>query len=639
MRLGSPSFFRLCLAGSALGTVGMFSPANAATFRPTYTQADAIATAAPSQSVTFNVYLPLRNQDKLTALLARQQTVGSADYHKWLTPAQFGAQFGPAQGTMDAVRNELVAAGFSVTAQARALKVTGTAAMVSRAFGAQLTMVRGADNAVHTVAMSGLKMSPTMVSAGAQIIAFANRRYVMHTHSQRVDGVNPENRYGPTGAYWFTDLKQAYGYPASNAMVSVNGTQTPLDGTGVTIAALMSSDILDTDIKAQFRHEKYAARATGPLPVVTHEYLAGAVPGVLTGAFDEASLDTQQETGGAPGATTILYDIPDLSDQSISQGYAAIDEINEADVVSSSFGECESFYQPAYNGGVDYSYIPALYHQLFAQGNAQGITFLVSSGDESGKECPSLPYVYGGPTAHFTAGASSPAVDPNVTAVGGTNLVTVAANTLNSAYKKENAYVDPLNPIDPYGLGVPVYGGFWGAGGGPSVMFAKPDYQSSVHTVSTMRSTPDVGMQVGGCPGGGEAILPCDGGKKAINGNGNSERSAVAVYIEGNAYGFIGTSVASPEFASALALMVELHGRQGNVNPYLYALSAQQAAGTLASPAFHVDIPGWNGVHPNSYPDPTFNYTVGLGTPYVASLIGAPAGTPLAGAPQSPSNP
>jgi subtilase family serine protease len=633
MSIASKTLLRLCLAGSAL--TAFAAPAGAAALAGAYSAADVIAQAPAGQAVSFDVYLPLRNKDGLQALLARQQTAGSADYHKWLTPAQFGAQFGPDAATMRAVMGALAAHGFTVKQMARGVHVTGTAAMAKEAFGTELTVVRGSDQQTHVVALGGLKLPAALSHAGARVLAFANRRFTMRPHSVVAFNVNPENRYGATGAYWFTDLKQAYGYPAGNATVTVGGVNQLLDGTGTTIAALMSSDILNKDVHDQFKHEKFDAHSASLIPVVTHEYLAGAVPGVLTGAWGEASLDTQEETGGAPGAKTILYDIPDLSDESVSQGLAAIDEINEADAVSFSAGECEAFYTAAYNGGVDYTYIPQLYAELHAQGNAQGITFLVSSGDESGKECPGTPYVYGGPTAHFTAGASSPATDPNVTAVGGTNLVTANKGTLDSAYRKENAWVDPEYPWDPYGLGIPVSGGYWGAGGGPSVIFAKPDYQT-VHTVSTMRSTPDVGMQVGGCPGG-IGILPCDGGNKAINGAGNRQRSAVAVYIGGNAYGLIGTSVSSPEFASVVALMVELHGRQGNLNGFLYNTGAAQYAGGTA--AFHATIPGWNGIHPNSYPSPYYNYTTGLGTPIVAALIGAPAGTPLAGRPQSASNP
>ncbi|MEA9878712.1 peptidase S53, partial [Xanthomonas campestris pv. raphani] len=55
--------------------------------------------------------------------------------------------------------------------------------------------------------------------------------------------------------------------------------------------------------------------------------------------------------------------------------------------------------------------------------------------------------------------------------------------------------------------------------------------------------------------------------------------------------------------------------------------------------AFHRGIPGNNGVVNNDIPlTGTYNYTVGLGTPVVRLLIGAPDAAP-AGVPRSPSNP
>src|ERR1700753_2829628 len=73
-----------------------------------------LSDAAVSMPVHFDVFLPLRNKDKLDALLKAQQDPKSSQYHKWLTPAQFGAQFGPDKATIEKVANSLIARGFSV---------------------------------------------------------------------------------------------------------------------------------------------------------------------------------------------------------------------------------------------------------------------------------------------------------------------------------------------------------------------------------------------------------------------------------------------------------------------------------------------------------------------------------------------
>ena len=55
----------------------------------------------------------------------------------------------------------------------------------------------------------------------------------------------------------------------------------------------------------------------------------------------------QQVLGGAPGSNVTLVSIPDLSDQSIMDGYTAIVDANTYDIVNSSFGGCELEYTPA----------------------------------------------------------------------------------------------------------------------------------------------------------------------------------------------------------------------------------------------------------------------------------------------------
>ena len=133
--------------------------------------------------------------------------------------------------------------------------------------------------------------------------------------------------------------------------------------------------------------------------------------------------------------------------------------------------------------------------RFFAQGNAQGITFVASSGDQGGLLCPTANYGTSGANPTFVPGVSTPADDPNVTAVGGGNLVTTATSgSLNSAYVRESAFGDPQAPYDIYGLGQNVSGGYWGAGGGVSPLFAKPLYQVLAKTGSSRwRTLPDVG--------------------------------------------------------------------------------------------------------------------------------------------------
>ncbi len=607
---------------------------------------EAVARAEPGRPVAFDVVLPLRNRDKLEGFVAALHDPASPSYHHWLTPAQFGLRFGPDAAAVERVAASLRSRGFTVTAQTRSLHVTGTSDQVERNFGTRLLLGRTPEGVTHIMGESALRLPAEFTQSGAQIFSFSP--HVAHTHAAITGKVDPANRYSETGTYWFDDLKQAYSYPSVQATVTVGGKVKPLDGTGVTLGVLMSSDIFDSDIAAVFDHENWSAISGKPDPVLAGRVYVNGGATTASPALDEASLDTQEELTGAPGASVILYDIPDLSDGNIFAGYVTIIEANTVDLVSSSFGECELEYTAKYNHGTSQLGILQAYHELFLQGNSQGITFLASSGDSAGKECPSVSYYPDLGNGVFLKGVSTPAADPAVTAVGGTNVITgYNQGTLDSPYVGENGWSDPEIPYDPFGTGTTASGGDWGAGSGYSAIFAQPSYQTLVNTGSTTaRSVPDIGMQVGGCPGGISKLrhVPgkgefCNGLDNPRDGNGNSQRSAVVVSIAagngGGFYGLIGTSVSSPELAGATALLIEQKGRMGNLNTYIYGLAAKQAAGK--GPYFHTNIPGFNGLV-NTQLNAAYGLTAGVGTPIVAAYVGQPK-APLSGTPQTPSNP
>jgi len=606
-----------------------------------------VGTPNPESQISFEVALPLRNVDQLQELLAALNDPTNSQYHHWLTPAQFGALFGPERLAMDQVVAALTARGLSVQTYTRSLHVSGTVAQVESALGANLQLAHTDTNASGTrvVSVSALALPAELQAAGATVMSFGPNE--AHVLSRQV--ATPEdgtyNRTSQDGGYWFDDLKQAYQYPSYETIVTESGQKQRLDGKGATIGVLMSSDYLPSDVAAVFNHENWSTITGEPDPTLYADIPINGGGGLFGGAFAEVSIDTQSEITSAPGAHVILYDIPDLSDGSIFAGYVDAIESNQVDALSASFGECELFYFPKYDNGVDQRGILRAEDELFLQGNSQGITFLASSGDSAGKGCTTVDYLSGEPGT-FIAGVSTPASDPNVTAVGGTNLVTVyEPGSLNSQYATENAWSDPEIPYDPYGLGADVSGGVWGAGGGVSAMWPAPTYQSLVTTGSTARSVPDIGMQVGGCPGGISILNKksgfCDGNNNPNDGDGNTDRSygifAIAVGQGGGFFGYIGTSLSSPEFAGVLALLIEQNGRMGNVNTYLYGLAATQATEGKVAKYLHTEIPGFNGLIQSNI-SPTYNVSTGIGTPIVKTVVGAGTALP-AGTPQTLSNP
>jgi subtilase family serine protease len=616
----------------------------------------------------FNVYLPLTNTDVLEKLLQSQTDTTSANYHQWLTPAQFKQQFGPSRSDVAKAKALLESAGFTIVAErTQNLVVEGPVSAVERMFNTPIERVQTKSGNTKLAAAEGHLNLPQALSAMGAVIPEFTPHLAAHVHStvlatratqklvQGGSGTPADRLANDFSFFYANDLNEAYQLPAFNAEVTPLFSRKKLQvaGVGAHIGIVISSKIDPADLAASFNStvsvgpvldvQNYSANSNLPVPTVTFREV-----GVGSGAFSlnnggaaEASLDTQMSLGTAPGAQETLYDMPDLSNDSVTEAYALVDEDNAVDVVSSSFGQCELDFTAAYNNGTDFTSIPKTFHALFQQGNAQGITFLASSGDNGAPDCVSqafadAPGVING--TDFVLGVENPASDPNITAVGGTNLQSAATPTVNDVTRvSENADFDPRLPaVFTDGSETATVGNnTWGSGGGFSQIFSKPLYQFLVDTGSNRhRSVPDVSLMMGGCPGDADlAVQDCT----------KLPRSAVIVWIGGDPFLLIGTSASSPEMAGVLALAVELNrGRLGNVNPLIYSLSAVQSifGGANAPKAlqyFHRDISGNN----NGFtvkPGQAYSEVLGNSTLDVKNFLQL-QGAPAAGAPGTPSNP
>ena len=593
LRLGAVAFIGPLLSACGGGSHSVPAPPAGA---QSPTSLGTVPQSAAMRGVLVSIHLPLRDSDGLDALVARQGDKNSSDYHRFLTPEQFRATYAPTTQDLAAAANALHTLGFETRVTSQSITAAADQPTVERTFNVRLRSVqsreRGADAVGRTtLAADRAATVPESLSRLGATVSFS--KFVMHVNSQRVSKTpyGIDNRYSATGPYWFTDLKQAYGYPSYQTA----------NGAGRTIAIVISSDVLDSDMALYFGHEHLAPPAVERRPVD-----GGPPPFNPNGAGGESSLDVQQSFGSAPGAHIMLYDIPDLSDQHVIDAYTAIVEDNRADIVSSSFGLCELYYTAAYNGGTDFTSILRQQHDVFRQGNAQGITFVASSGDNGAYDC------FDPNGTHLVKGVENPADDTAVTGVGGTNLITNhVAGSRNSAYVRESAFADPQDPaFSPPGA-------VFGSGGGISVIFPKPWYQNLVNTRARTRTVPDVAMHMGGCPIG--SVTPC-----------NPDDSSVLAVVGGGLYGFVGTSASAPEFAGLLAVTEQTLGtRLGNANGYIYALSL-----IGGEAVYHQDIPGNNG-YPTTH---DYNYVLGNGTPHAAVFAAQPF-APRAGNPQTPTNP
>jgi subtilase family serine protease len=634
-------------------------------------QAESLGAADANSIAHFNVFLPLTNTDTLERLLQSQTDTTSPSYHQWLTPAQFKQQFGPSPAVVAKAKQLLEAAGFTVVGEkTQNLEVEGSVSAVERMFNTSIERVQIKPGVVKLASVDRhLNLPQSLSSLGAVIPEFT-AHLAAHVHSQVLRplaagssltalspfaGPSVAPRLASTDSFFYAnDLNEAYQLPSfqTEAAPFFSRHKQQIAGVGAHIGIVISSVINPADLANSFNStvsagsavdvQAYSANSNLPVPTVTIRPVDGG-SGAFNGNSDdaaEASLDTQMSLGTAPGAKETLYNLAALQDSDIIDGYTAVDEDNIVDVVSSSFGECELDFLPAANGGTDFTSILKTFHALFQQGNAQGITFLASSGDNGAPACTSFAFD-NNPTngTDYVLGVSNPADDPNVTAVGGTNLQTKASPGVDDAtYLSENANFDPRVPAE-FGLSdgstVTVGNNTWGSGGGFSQIFSKPLYQFLVNTGSNQhRAVPDVSLMMGGCPGDADlaaqdcTVLP---------------RSAVIVWIGGVPDLLIGTSSSSPEMAGVLALAVELNGgRLGNVNPLIYSLSAVQSIfGGVNAPKslqyFHRNISGNN----NGYtvkPGQAYSEVLGNSTLDVKNFLQLQGAAP-AGTPDTPSNP
>jgi kumamolisin len=552
-----------------------------------------------TRAVGFEVYIPIQHRAQLEKDLDAMHNPGSPTYQRWLTPTEFHARYGASQKQLDEIKEDLESKGLSTTiVTGHHLHVTGEANSIEQAFGTRL------ETGVYKNGKTMVAATDAMAQVGAMVVGLANKM-PMQTHSHI--SALPANRYSTAGPYWFTDLKQAYSFPSYKS----------LTGKGVTIATLVDGAYGPDDMTLYFSHEKLAT------PKFSEVNVDGGAP--FDGDSFETNLDFQQAGGMAPGAKIVHYNIPDLSDNSIIDGLSQIVTDNVADVVSMSFGGAELLYTPEYNDGVDYTYLLTIEDDLMAQGNAQGITFVASSGDTGALSVPPLVCFTGVANCGvMRASVQFPASSPHVTAVGGTNLVTSydGGATDNSVYVREEAFGDPLGEDLDYGTSSS--GNYWGSGGGDSIIFKKPTAQTLIDTGNKkFRTVPDVAYQMGGCPGAGDPVC-------------NPDDSADLEYFNGSLYGAIGTSAAAPDFAGLVALSEQRSGgRIGNANYLLYLIGSLQNAGVPLK-AFNSHIPGFNGFYSSSAKP--YNRVTGLGTLNGVDVLLTP-NAPKAGTPQTPSNP
>ncbi len=244
----------------------------------------------------------------------------------------------------------------------------------------------------------------------------------------------------------------------------------------------------------------------------------------------ETSLDVEWAHAVAPGANIVLVVAKSDNDSDILDATQYVLDHNLGDVLSQSYGEGEVCMDPA---------LVARQHKIFDGLSAKGVTLFASSGDNGA----------GQPSCDGSGGlfksASTPASDPDVTGVGGTQLnasqVVITNGVITDpggTYIGETAWNEGVGSA---------------SGGGFSVLYKQPDFQAPVVKDSNMRAVPDVAYNAA-----------VQGGVIGFWG---------VPFGLGAAFRFGGTSAGSPQWAGLTAITDQVAGgRVGNINKTLYKL-------------------------------------------------------------------
>jgi uncharacterized repeat protein (TIGR01451 family) len=517
-------------------------------------------------SLDLAIGLPLRNAEALTNLLREIYDPASPNFHHYLTPDEFTAQFGPTEQEYQSVIDFARASGLTVTGthpNRMLLDVSGRAADVERALQVTLRTYKHPTEARDFFAPDVEPSVPSGLPV-QDIGGLDNYRRPHPRYKFKMAGTNAAPRAttgsGPAGNYIGNDFRNAY----------VPGTS--LNGSGQTIALVQFDGYYSSDIVA---YENLAGRTNIPLQNVLIDGFSGIPTG--NGGEVEVSLDIEMSISMAPAlAQVILYEgnpYNFLPNDVLNQ----IATDNSARQISCSWG---------WSGGPNLTT-----DRIFQQMALQGQTFFDAVGDSDA----------------FTAGANSvngvdnpnlpnePSSNPYITQVGGTTLT---MNGSGASYASETVWNWDIR----YG---PAADGM-GSSGGISSFYSIPGWQTNINMTipqgsTTFRNVPDVALTAD------DVLVIADDG----------------VYYTGVG----GTSCAAPLWAGFTALVNQQATNNatppmGFINPALYAIAASANYASCfhdittgnnfwsASPALFKAVPG-------------YDLCTGLGTPGGTNLINA----------------
>jgi len=542
-------------------------------------------------------------QIELDALTRAQQDPKSPQYHKWLTQEEYGARFGLSDADLNKVSEWLQSQGLTVRGVSKsrnALYFSGTAAQVETAFHTQIHRY-ALHGEAHFANATELQLPAALRGVVVMVRGLNDFRpkpaSILRTHPVPNFTLTASDHFltpGDWARIYNVDAIYNAGFTGTGAFVGVVG-QTFLPKSDVdhfrSAAGLSSTKLTFVCI------DRVSSQCTGASAISDQ------------GDVAEADLDIEWAGGIAKNATVVYLYAPfsvvktPTINPATSQYYDVFDALQHAvseytvpsthkvlPVISLSYTDCEQSFngQPAYVTWVA---------NLGQQANSQGQTIVVASGDAGVAGCDSQ----NDSVASDGASATVPVDSPNFTGVGGTTLsgdVSTPAQFWDQTpwSSSTNVVVSALGYIPETVWNETALNGTLSASGsGVSLFFAKPSWQPTPTNYSGPpgRFIPDVSFAASANHDG---YLFCS---SDFNTTQYGDVCADHFFSSGGTSGtqvFFpvgGTSAGAPSFAGLLTLLAQKFGPQGNINPTLYGLAADDA--TYAA-VFHDITSGNNNV-------------------------------------------
>ncbi len=533
----------------------------------------------PSSVISISVWLKMPNESKLDNSIRQQYQKGSPTYHKWITQNQFNATFGPTAQEVKSVQNFLRSHGLTVLAIAENnmyIKLQGTVAAIQKVFHVQIDNFnfKGAtyrsnkgdpsvnsSSGAHIAAITGmddLGFQPQVVrptDADGKPVAFIPLTKVApggvffegqafrapETHTFTGGGNTATytgNRYGSDITNTTLGHLPPQGYSPDEIQTAYNLKplyEAGLDGTGETIVITDAYGSATIAQDAEVFSQVYGLPDLTPsnFHIVKAPGISNNPHGVARTWDVETTLDVEWVHAIAPGANIALVLATDHASLDEAINYAVVHHLGNT--ISNSWSTIEGLGNPA-------QFIRD--NRILQMAAAQGIDVNFATGD-FGDETPRVGFV----------SVDFPASSPFATGIGGTSLALNPDNSImfQTGWGNNLTRIADLISLGSPPVVPPLQLGFqFGAGGGTSLTFAKPAFQSGLP--GTARMVPDISMVAD--PFTGAEIIQTVGGQLSVGVIG-------------------GTSLATPVFSGVMAIAAQKAGHGlGQAAQLVYNLPA-----------------------------------------------------------------